>query len=1042
MRNFNALLILLVFISVATKASSLQTTVPNLFSDLGHSKQASVISAKQHIPENERHLYSAKQVNLKALRELKQNDSIQLNLPKGDTKGEVIDVFSGASGTKHIVIRSYIGTLPVSSIISIGKANVFMELTIEHGVFSAAGDADEVLIHQPSEVFNAKGFTLENDVKIPQGLSCTEGVSSKRLASHTTNSDNARPIPPKSTLGSYQPAFQTPFQTAEGAKGENAPLPASNVGSLADYGDIAVFDLLIVYSSNVTDVVDDINAKIDHYVAYTNRAFEDSKIYAKVRVKGVMEVEYPYTNGDIALDDITFGKAPFEGVAQERVRVGADAVALLTPNSENDTSSGIAWQLPHINSGYFSSYGRMYSQTDVNNGASTFAHELGHNLGLGHSRPQGATGADFDFGVGYRIPAPGAGFSTIMAYQTRDAYEVPFFSNPALLCGSLPCGLPKDDQDFGADAAYTINQVRARVANYSSIATELIPIDDALSLIADANLKRCINNEVEEQTRYASEIYYLGCYQEVSSLEGIENFSSMSSIYLTNVSASDLTPLKSLENLNWLTISGTLATDFSVLEQLPQLESFSVSGDFFDATQAEYLLALPNLQRLYIANDKLTQLPDLSSLTVLEDVTLSTSVSDLSVLQRNTMLTSLAVYSNTDVTIPADASWPALESLFLNSGTLENLSLITRFENLRSLSLQNNALTTIDGIGALSNLESLYLSGNNISDISALSALTSLKALSIGYNPINDISAISGLTALTELRIEEIDTNDLSALSGLSNLRSLDAGSYGYTTNWSVISNMPLLKQLGLTGVARSDLPFIEDKSDQLTSLYLSQVSSPDLSFLFNHYKLSYLGVYPAVGTRFYCWQASYLNRYQIGAVNVGGGNIENECDTTDDTNDFDNDGVNNIDEIANNTNPLEDNGAPSRVAFLIDTLDVFETADWEDSRHTVVVKRSGDTSQRTSLDFTVIEDTATQGVDFRISENALQFEPGQNFTTFELTVVDDVRIEGEENFSLELSNMTNAEPGELSKIEVTINDNKDGSDFQNESGGCDANSR
>lgn len=59
-----------------------------------------------------------------------------------------------------------------------------------------------------------------------------------------------------------------------------------------------------------------------------------------------MEVEYPYTNGDIALDDITFGKAPFEGVAQERVRVGADAVALLTQNSENDTSSGIAWQLP------------------------------------------------------------------------------------------------------------------------------------------------------------------------------------------------------------------------------------------------------------------------------------------------------------------------------------------------------------------------------------------------------------------------------------------------------------------------------------------------------------------------------------------------------------------------------------------------------------------------------------------------------------------------------------------------------------------------
>lgn len=38
MRNFNALLLLFVFISIATEASSLQTTVPNLFAELGHSK--------------------------------------------------------------------------------------------------------------------------------------------------------------------------------------------------------------------------------------------------------------------------------------------------------------------------------------------------------------------------------------------------------------------------------------------------------------------------------------------------------------------------------------------------------------------------------------------------------------------------------------------------------------------------------------------------------------------------------------------------------------------------------------------------------------------------------------------------------------------------------------------------------------------------------------------------------------------------------------------------------------------------------------------
>ena len=80
------------------------------------SKYLYIASTKQHSPENERHLYSAKHVNLNALHKLKQNDSIQHKLPKGDTKGEVVDTFSGASGIKHIVIRSYSSTLVLQEV--------------------------------------------------------------------------------------------------------------------------------------------------------------------------------------------------------------------------------------------------------------------------------------------------------------------------------------------------------------------------------------------------------------------------------------------------------------------------------------------------------------------------------------------------------------------------------------------------------------------------------------------------------------------------------------------------------------------------------------------------------------------------------------------------------------------------------------------------------------------------------------------------------------------------------------------------------------
>jgi hypothetical protein len=81
-------------------------------------------------------------------------------------------------------------------------------------------------------------------------------------------------------------------------------------------------------------------------------------------------------------------------------------------------------------------------------GALTFAHEAGHNLGLGHSRKQGNKGSLLEAGVGYGIDDL---FSTIMAYQS--AFNLPSsgrisrFSNPDKLWGGVPTGVA----GFGED---------------------------------------------------------------------------------------------------------------------------------------------------------------------------------------------------------------------------------------------------------------------------------------------------------------------------------------------------------------------------------------------------------------------------------------------------------------------------------------------------------------------------------------------------------------------------------------------------------------
>lgn len=94
----------------------------------------------------------------------------------------------------------------------------------------------------------------------------------------------------------------------------------------------------------------------------------------------------------------------------------------------------------------------------------SFAHELGHNMGLGHSEAQGSRGSRYSWARGYGVDGV---FSTIMAYNT--AYNVRsrsfMFANPDTTCSGLPCG-----KAGVADAALALNNVKNELANYTDSA--------------------------------------------------------------------------------------------------------------------------------------------------------------------------------------------------------------------------------------------------------------------------------------------------------------------------------------------------------------------------------------------------------------------------------------------------------------------------------------------------------------------------------------------------------------------------------------------
>ena len=118
-------------------------------------------------------------------------------------------------------------------------------------------------------------------------------------------------------------------------------------------------------------------------------------------------------------------------------------------------------------------------------GVTTIAHELGHMMGLSHSRPQNIT----EDSVGTFPWSAGHGennlFHTIMSYDDpwgAQADEVSLFSNPLVTCededltfnpGSgpnfaRPCGIDRSNVDDGADAALSLDSVGYQVARFTS----------------------------------------------------------------------------------------------------------------------------------------------------------------------------------------------------------------------------------------------------------------------------------------------------------------------------------------------------------------------------------------------------------------------------------------------------------------------------------------------------------------------------------------------------------------------------------------------
>ena len=266
-------------------------------------------------------------------------------------------------------------------------------------------------------------------------------------------------------------------------------------GLICSPAEQSVIDVAVFYTPATRENVggiDEIATAIDLMVAETNTAYSNSGVNQRIKLVAVEEVVGYTEQHDLQVDLFRL-RSPSDGYMDEihdiRDAVAADVVLLIPVGS-----IGWAFQMFVPST---SSESQAFGVVNAKH-SSTFAHELGHIMGLQHDRHEVCGNncsnvTRFPYAFGYEnqralepSPPDTAFWRTIMAYNSQCApcSGILRFSNPDQIYpdpGGDPLGKaglePAPGADGPSDAVRMLNRTRGYVANFRSAPAITVSFD-------------------------------------------------------------------------------------------------------------------------------------------------------------------------------------------------------------------------------------------------------------------------------------------------------------------------------------------------------------------------------------------------------------------------------------------------------------------------------------------------------------------------------------------------------------------------------------